>query len=116
MLNQWLFIASDRWEQQQTARAIRNAEHLGDGELGRDYMLLMSARGTLENPAIQKLKFLLRSEDLWLLFRDSHLTVRLRADATRMLSKALAQIDRLLSREHKRVSFNIFGAGQPSSR
>ena len=52
-----------------------------------------AAQNAAEEDAMLRPRFLLHSEQMWVLLRGTKLTVHMRALATRMMSRAIAQLE-----------------------
>lgn len=105
MLRSFLTMSSDNWEVCQRARLVR--EEASDG-VGRDFRILVAARGDLEKVAIQKITSLMRDPVLWCLLLPADVTVRLRASAYIMLSRCAAGLTRRFVYPHAKPPFSVF--------
>ena len=104
VLRRQLAIASDRWERQQASKALP-----GDGGLGgRDFRILVSARGDLDAQFIRHHQMLANATTLWKVMPSSCLTEYWRCLAFRSASREAAEYHRLLTHAHRRPPFLLF--------
>lgn len=101
-----LQMSSVAWEvAQQSAAAAATPR---EGELRRDFRILVAARGTLEHSTQQRIQTLMFNEKIWHLMPESDFTNIARASAFVALSRAGALLESLVSRVHRTYPYKLF--------
>lgn len=104
------------WEAEQRALCAKlHKEGVGNGAIGRDFRILVAARGAEDSKALHRLNLLLFVKDLWKLMPAEGLTTEVCAIGLRMICSAGALLEKLQAGPHSRPPFKIFlllgGAG-----
>jgi len=117
LLRRHLVLCSREWELQERAKAARHSKSGGSG-WGRDFPVLVAARGTEESDSLRRLKVLLQSPSLWSLLPVSDQNTQVGAVALRMIATAGSQLERLQAQAHNRAPFALFQVldGMPADR
>lgn len=105
VLRRQLWISSAKWEKEQHARCVG-----GDPASHRDreYRILISARGEMDESFRKHQSVLFDRADIWSLLPEHTMTESTKCLAFRMASRAGAEFERLLSRPHGKPPFTLF--------
>ena len=105
MLRALLAISAESWEVRQRAQLLQGTNQAA---LGRDFRISIAARGDLEREALLKLSTLLVDSRLWCLVLPRDLTVKVRALAFLMITRAGANLLRRFVSPPLEVAVRVF--------
>ena len=108
LLRKQFYVSSAAFDKDQRINNLPDAPSRDAMRAGRDFRILMAARGDFDDVFARHQRMLFNSSDIWRILTHPMRTEASKCEAFRMASRAGAEAERLMASRHRRPPFLLF--------